>query len=387
MSGELETSLVEALGRLPGPSPEVEARARRAALAALPPAAHEALARRLVVAVAAVVVLLAAGAGALARIGAIHVGAKAKRVAAPAAARLEVPPQERGILLVAGGRLWLTTRAGTRIERLPVTAAELSPHALYVAAGIGRTLVVMAPDGRRAWSVPAAGTVAAIAWAPDGLRLAYVVETAHGAQLRTIEGDGDHDRLLDGAVRPVRPSWRADSLALAYVARGGGAVVYDLAHGSRRVVETGLCGGPVDSLSFAPRGRRLGLAGPHAVFVDAGAGHAARCLPVGAHVRGLAWSGRRLVYAAGTGSVETLAVARDGRLTGYGPASAGARVRALAPAGAGRLALVLAVPGGDEVALARTPPLRVPFASRRLGIDAVLLRVPDAGGGASVAVR
>ena len=42
------------------------------------------------------------------------------------------------------------------------------------------------------------------------------------SQLRTIEGDGDHDRLLDRAVRPVVPSWRADSLAVAYVGAGGG---------------------------------------------------------------------------------------------------------------------------------------------------------------------
>ena len=90
-----------------------------------------------------------------------------------------------------------------------MTAAELSPRALYVAAGIGRSLVVMRPDGQQAWARAAGGRVEAIAWAPSGLRLAYVVRTASGTELRTIEGDGDHDRLLDDAVRGVRPSWRA----------------------------------------------------------------------------------------------------------------------------------------------------------------------------------
>ena len=42
-------------------------------------------------------------------------------------------------------------------------AAALSPHALFIAAGIGRSLVAMAPDGRRAWSHPAGGKVVAIA--------------------------------------------------------------------------------------------------------------------------------------------------------------------------------------------------------------------------------
>lgn len=396
MSSELETRLADELRRLPGPSRAATERARRSALAGLPPPARARMWRPALVATAAAVALLALGAGALARIGAIHVGARPQRVAAPASAQLELPAGARGILLVSGGRLWLTTRGGTRIERLPVSAAELSPHARYVAAGIGRALVVMAPDGRRAWSAPVRGTVEAVAWAPSGLRLAYVVRTAGGMQLRTIEGDGDHDRLLDAAVRPVRPSWRADSLALAYVARGGRAVVYDLAHRSRRLVGTDLCPGPIDAVTFAPGGARLALAGPRAVYLDGGGGEAAHCLDPGAvRIRGVAWSGRQVVAAvdppAGTADVrpglETLAVTPDGRLIAYGGVDAGARVRALAPARGGRLAVVLARAGGSELVLARTPPLRVSYADRDLKVDAVLLRSPGRGAVGALAVR
>ncbi|MGZ4353438.1 MAG: hypothetical protein ACXVZ4_07825 [Gaiellaceae bacterium] len=283
--------------------------------------------------------------------------------------------------------MWLTTRGGTRIERLPVSAAELSPHALYVAAGIGRTLVVMAPDGRRAWSVPVGGTVEAIAWAPSGLRLAYVVRRAGGTQLRTIEADGDHDRLLDGAVRPVRPSWRADSLALAYVAGGGRAVVYDLAHRSRRVVGTDLCPGAIDAVSFAARGVRLALAGPQAVYVDLGSGGAAHCLPIPAGVRGLAWSSGLLVYSARPRSLESLAVAPDGSPDGYGDVAAGGAVLALAATRDGLLAVAVAGRDGVDVVVARTPPLRVSYADRNLRVDGVLLHLPGRAGVGALTVR
>ena len=56
------------------------------------------------------------------------------------ASRLVVPQGARGIAAVVDGRLWFTSRSGLRIEGLPVDSAALSPHALYVAAGIGDRL-------------------------------------------------------------------------------------------------------------------------------------------------------------------------------------------------------------------------------------------------------
>ena len=118
---------------------------------------------------------------------------------------------------MAWGRLRLGTRAGVGVQRLAATTAELSPNALFAAAGLGDSLVAMAPDGRRAWSAPTPGEVAAIAWAPNPIAVAYVVRRGTRHELRVIEGDGDDDRLVDPDVRPVRPAWRADTHALAYV--------------------------------------------------------------------------------------------------------------------------------------------------------------------------
>ena len=234
MSNELERRLEGFLTELPEPGPEVGERARIAAVAALRPAptARRGL-RTAVLAFAAALVLLAVAAGSLAAAGALHVsfGQKQRRPTTP---QLVLPRGAVGVAVVVDGRLSVVTRSGFRLQGLPVSSAALSPHALYVAAGIGESLVAMSPDGRRAWSHSAGGTVVAIAWAPFGNRIAYVVRRGRRLVLHVIWGNGRNDAVVDRSVRDVRPAWRADSLAFAYVGGGGTPIVYDLAHQSHR---------------------------------------------------------------------------------------------------------------------------------------------------------
>jgi hypothetical protein len=268
MSIDLEARLRRLLA-LSASSGDAEERALRLALAALPAAERpRRRIRALTLALAATVVVMTVAAGALAAAGALHVSLGRTSKASPraAASRLVLQPGLSGIAAVINGRLWLTTKGGTRIEGLPVASAELSPHALYVGAGIGHTLVVMAPDGRRAWAHATRGDVSAISWAPNGLLIAYVVHVGAGFQLRMIEGDGDHDRLIDRAVRAVRPSWRADGVALAYVGAGGHAVVYDLAHRSRTVASTA---NDATGVVYAPDGASLAIMSRHRLWVAA----------------------------------------------------------------------------------------------------------------------
>ena len=231
MSTALERRLQRALGRLPQPNRDATRRARGAALATLPPEERRGGLVLLFVA-AAVAVAVAAGAGALAATGNLHVrlGEEQPRPK-PAPPHLQVPRGTHGIALVAGGRLWLVTRGGLRIEDLPVSTAELSPRALYAAVGIGSSLVALAPGGRKAWSHDAGGRVVAAAWSPDGLKIAYVVSRNGSNAVRLIEGDGDNDRSLARAVAPVRPVWRRDSLAVTYVRRDGRRVLADFSRG------------------------------------------------------------------------------------------------------------------------------------------------------------
>jgi hypothetical protein len=263
MSSELQQRLEGLLAGAPEPEPGAGDEALARALRALQPVAPQRHGLRTAVLVfAAAAVLLAIAAGSLAAAGKLHVSFGPKTVQRPAPTQLSLPPGANGILAVVDGRLSVVTKSGFRLQGLPVTTAALSPHALYVAAGIGSSLVALAPDGTRAWSHPAGGTVLSVAWAPDGLRIAYVVRAAgRKPVLHVIYGNGTHDTVVDRNVRAVRPSWRSDSLALAYAGGGGSAVVYDLGHTSRRVVAEPSSIGEVTRLAFAPAGTALAVGG------------------------------------------------------------------------------------------------------------------------------
>ena len=340
MSRELEQQL-ERLLRRPQASDDVERRALGLALAALPAPAGGGGNRRLrvfLLASAATLVLLAVTAGALATVGALHVSLGTSPNSRPSSQsalvtpQLRIPAGAKAVAAVVDHRLWLTTRSGLRIEGLPVQSAALSPHGLYVAAGIGDSLVAMAPNGTRAWSHPAGGPVVAIGWAPDGLRIAYVVRRGGRFQLRTIEGNGLGDRVLDGNVRAVTPSWRADSLAVAYVGAGGRPVVYDFGHDSHRVIGASTRG--ASRLAFAPQGSTLAVVSGHVVSLD-DQGRTSRVIAVGHGATAeIAWVHGQLVVASSTrtstGSLLRLFRAtRAGRVVTIGQLDVAGRVEAL----------------------------------------------------------
>jgi hypothetical protein len=264
MSSELERRLETLFARAPEPDPGAGEEALHRALQALHPVATPRRGlRAAVLAFAAIVVLLVIAAGSLAAAGALHVSLGTRPKPPPPAPGLTLPKGASGVAAIVNGRLSVVTRAGR--SQVPATAAALSPRALYVALGIGNALIAMAPDGRRAWSHPAGGKVVAIAWAPDGFRIAYVVHAGRHFVLDVIYGNGIHDTTIDRSVRAVRPSWRADSLAFAYVGGGGRAIVYDLGHQSRRIVAVRP---PVTGVAFAPSGDALALGGTNGVSLS-----------------------------------------------------------------------------------------------------------------------
>ena len=310
MSNEPERRLAGLFAESPEPEPGAEAEALQRALHALRPVAapHRGL-RAAVLASAAIVVLLVIAAGSLAAAGALHVSIGAKPKPSRPSTQLKLPQGAHGVAVIVDGRLSVVTRAGF-LSRVPATAAALSPRALYVAAGIQNALVAMAPDGRRAWSHPAGGKVVQIAWRPDGFEIAYVVHAGHRYVLHLIYGNGIHDTTIDRSVRAVRPSWRADNLAFAYVGAGGRAIVYDVGHESREVVAVDP---PVTGVAFAPAGDALALEGTSGVSLVAQSTfrHVAA-----EHVEAFGWLGGRLAVAA--------------------PSSSSARIRLFAPDGASR---------------------------------------------------
>src|SRR6266513_5447481 len=267
MSVGLERRLRAAFGRLPDPSGEASARARAGALAAFG-SGHRGSRGALLLVAFAVTIAVGASAAALAATGKLHValGTRSKSPR-PIPTRLGVPPGSHGLAVVAGGKLWLATRSGLDIEGMPVSAAELSPRALYAVVGIGTSLVSLAPGNRRPWVHQTDGRVVSAAWSPDGLKIVYVVARRGADELRLIEGDGSPDRLLVRRVRPVKPSWRADSLAVAYVDARGRAAVFHLSTGLRRTFDTRSCGGAARDVAYDRHAPALAVVSAHGIAV------------------------------------------------------------------------------------------------------------------------
>jgi hypothetical protein len=387
MPTELERQLRAGFDRLPKPTREVSARARAAALDALGPSRRRSRGGLLFVAFA-VAFVVGAGAAALAATGNLHVriGARAKTVR-PVPTRLAVPPGSHGVAIVAGGKLWLATRGGLRIEGMRVSAAELSPRALYAAVGIGSSLVTLAPGDRRPWVRRTGGRVVGAAWSPDGLKIAYVVARPGGDELRLIEGDGSPDRLLARPVRPLKPSWRADSLAVAYVdARGRGAV-FDLSSGRRRTFDTRRCGGPAREVAYDRRAPALAVVSEHGIAVVRRWNRPASCarLEPTASPTAAAWlQGGQMVLAVSRGLGSSLQ-----RFSGTNLNEAGSAF------GRDGLTALAAAPTGSSIAVAVRRSARVfdiGIVSRlepgtTLRLNRPLLRIRIASGAVSISWR
>lgn len=386
MSTELERQLRAGFGRLPKPTRDVSARARAAALDAIGPDHRRSRGWLLAVAFAFAFVV-GAGAAALAATGNLHVRIGARvDTARPVPTRLSVPPGSQGIAVVAGGKLWLATRRGLQIEGMPVSAAELSPRALYAVVGIGSSLVTLAPGNRRPWVHQTGGRVLGAAWSPDGLKIAYVVARPGADELRLIEGDGSPDRLLVRNVRAVRPSWRADSLAIAYVDARGRPAVFDLSSDRRRTFDTRRCGGAASAVVFDPRAPALAVASEHGIAVVRRWNRPPVCatLDLSASPVAAEWAHGQVVLAVNRMPGSSLE-----RLSGVSLNEAGAAF--------GRFGLsgLTAAPTGSSLAVAvRRSPVVIdigvvssPEPGARLRLNRPLLRIRAATGPVSISWR
>jgi hypothetical protein len=395
MSAELERQLRKAFMRLPKPSRAASARARSAALTALGPPGARSRGALVVVAVA-VACVVGAGAAALAATGNLRVAIGAKQKAASTVpARLVVPAGSNGIAVVAGGKLWLATRRGLRIEGMPVSAAELSPRALYAVVGIGSSLVTLAPGNRRPWVHETAGRVIAAAWSPDGLKIAYVVARRGGDELRLIEGDGAPDRLLVRGVSSAKPSWRSDSLAVAFIDGRRRAAVYDLGSSTTRTFDTRRCSGRARIVAYSPRGKRLAVAGPSGLSLverwDRPLACAAFDRLVG--MNGLAWlSGEAAVTSedrpreiVASSSLRSYLAGSGGTLAVTGGAITPKRVRAIAAPSGGGPALVAFQSAARAVELAEVGLVRPQ--NGRLRIEKPLVRLNAPGSAVTISWR
>lgn len=194
-----------------------------------------------------------------------------------------------------------------------------------------------------------------------------------------IEGDGDSDRLVDPDVAPARPSWRADTHALAYVGADGRARV--AAYPSLATRPASSAGRRIAALAFAPQGDRLALgASGDTPAVSADGSRWVAVWGRGTRLSALAWESPDALLVAGsepgsgrTGRLWRLPATAAG-LSGKPSASAyGVRAQAVASPGPERT--VIAVRVGREVQVWEIAALvtdrDVPLRRRR-----ILLRAP-----------
>lgn len=190
-----------------------------------------------------------------------------------AAGRLTLPPGARGLGVVAGGRLWAVVRDSGGLHGTPVRAAALAPGGRRLAVGRGRTLAVLRPDGRRIWARRMRGPVVALAWRPDGRRVAYIARVGGRHQLDVVAADGSrlHPQLAvaHSDVRPVTPAWRGNRGLVGVDARGRVFLDEQVVGSGRRLYlfpracNTGfaLRGLRVRALAVAPGSGRVALIG------------------------------------------------------------------------------------------------------------------------------
>ncbi len=225
-----------------------------------------------------------------------------------------------------------------------------------------------------------AGTPVRAAWAPAGIRIAYVLHTPGGDRLFDMYGNGTHDFRVARHVAPVTPSWRWDSQAFAYVAAGGRVMVHSAIAGSTSAVPRACGVRHAAAVAFAPFGGLLAIADDagRLQIVDTLHGGRTHCERGQPGAPSIAWlRPRQVVVGSGT------TIARYdlySRFAGADVTTVPGTVAGLAAGmGGRRLAMALRDPGGAvRVIEARTP--RFSSADYPLRIYRLLLTLRQAGG-------
>jgi hypothetical protein len=349
MPDGVEERLERVLGEL-RPGADVTERARESALGALPAAGRPRRPLLLLAAACAAAfvfggVTLAATTGRLPLVGG---GSHHRRPPRPpphaSRSAIRLPRGAIAFSAAGGGRAWLVTSAGARLHGKPLSALAVSPGAINVLEGSGRVLVaIAASDGHIAFTRRVPGEPIAAAWAPAGIRIAYVVRTGGGNRLYDMYGNGRHPFLVAPHSDGGAPTWRWDSLAFAYVRHDGTVMVHSVIDGATSAVARRCGVGRPAAVAFAPFGGKLAIAdrAGHVQVADTLHHVRSTCLRTGAGgMPKLAWlrPGQLLV-----GAGRSIA-----RLVDEPGLAGGADVTRVP----GQVAGLVAAPGGHRIAVA-----------------------------------
>jgi hypothetical protein len=391
MPDELEERLERALREQAPANADTRERARRAALAAMPPPGgrHRLRGRGPAIVIAACGaalvfggVTLAANGGRIPLVGGTsHERARPRTIPRHAHPGVALPRGAVAFSVSVDGRVWLASSSGTALRGVPASAFGLSPGAVWAVVGTdGRMRAVGVQQHGAGFSRAVAGTPVAAAWAPAGIRIAYIVHTASGDRLFDMYGNGTHQFRVPGRVAAATPAWRWDSLAFAYVSAAGRVRVHDVIDGSTSSLPRACGLQHAQTVAFAPFGGLLaaGDAAGRVEIVDTL--HAGRplCRQGRPGTPSIAWLRPRQVVVASGRSMTRYDL--FGRFAGADVTDVPGTVAGLAAGLDGRrLALALRAPDGAvRVVEVRTP--RFTEASNPLRVYRLLLTLRAAEG-------
>jgi hypothetical protein len=360
MPSELERRLERALSDVPvEASSDAHDRARDAALAAATtPAPGRGSRWRVVIGAAVAMALVTTGVTL----------ATGDRPFTDAATLTKPPPTTRlhtGLLprgasafsILAGGRAWVAIPHHVLLNGAPRSVIAVSPGAVYLLEAHGRKLrAVAAGTGRVVQTQRTAGPVSAAVWSPFPIRIAYLTEVGGHQQLHDEWGTLSHDYLVDRDVATVVPSWRWDSLAVAYV-RADGRVAVHYATSGRNTVISPNCGlRHPRALAFAPSSGLLAIADRTRLrIVDTTGGAPDVCAAHSPGAPSIAWVRPRQLFVATGTTLSRYLLLQPG--LGTDTTTVPARITGLTASPDGRrLALALTSGGSTRVVAATAPP-------------------------------
>jgi hypothetical protein len=267
-----------------------------------------------------------------------------------------LPRGARAFSILAGGHAWVAIPHRVLLHGAPRSAIAVSPGAVYLLEAHGRTLRAVAlGSGRVVQTQHTAGPLSAVVWSPFPIRIAYLTDVRGHRQLHDEWGTLSHDYLVDRDVAPVAPSWRWDSLALAYVRADGRVAVHDTTSGRNTVIRSNCGLRHPRALAFAPASGLLAIADRTRVrIVDTSGGAPDVCAAHSPGAPSIAWvRPHQLFVAAGT-TLSRYLLLQPGLGT---DTTVPARITGLtASPGGRRLALALTGDGSTRVVAATAPP-------------------------------
>ncbi len=355
MSSELELRLERLFAAMAPSSESTLEHARRTALEALgtnPPT------RRwfgtYAVALAALAACLVAGGVTLAATHAVDIPLIQAR---PAATHSTLPaatsPLSAGttaFVVKIDGRAWHAHAHGVTLAGGRLSALALSPGALYALRAKGHQLrAVSSQTGRVAFTLRTVGTVTAAAWSPLPIRIAYIERVDHHFVMHDMWGTGSHDRQAHGLAAPVAPSWRWDSLAVAYVRANGRVAVLSPTTGAVETLPRACAIGHAQAVAYSPTSDLLAIADDsHTAVLDTSVG-SVMCLTRHTGTPSLAWiGGRKLALGAGH-SLTISTIDGSGMAARTYNVDGSVTAVAVSPHG-GRLVLAVSTPAGTSIA-------------------------------------